>query len=101
VFVSDGQVARPVGVAAVLLFATATWIPIASWVLLLGIQHSVPLVRIAVTWVVIAGAIRWGDNHDVRLLAGRPPALASVSTAFRRWLDERPDRVAFNGRAIS
>src|ERR1043166_4573985 len=40
VFLSDGQIARPFGVAAVLLFATATWIPIASWVLLLGIQHN-------------------------------------------------------------
>jgi hypothetical protein len=88
---SDGQALRSLGAIALLLLAVATWVPIVSWILLLGVQHEIPLVRIVFAWGLFAGLVRWGDNHDLRLLEERAPSIPTTTAAFESWLNSRAD----------
>jgi hypothetical protein len=95
VYESDGQALRSLGAIPLLLLAVTTWLSILNWILLLGVQHKIPLVRIVVACGLIAGLVRWGDNHDVRVLEGRAPSIRTTTHEFGDWLNSRQDLAAY------
>jgi hypothetical protein len=89
--------ARFVGPVVLLLVFFATFVSIASMMVLAGRSLRLPLVFLTVLAACVFAGLDINDNHPVRtstdLVDDHP---ADVQTAFDSWLEKRPDRSRFS-----
>jgi hypothetical protein len=92
VLLSRSSIATHINACLMVLLGLTLWLLVLTELQTWSHRLGVPLLTLLAAWLIILSAFGWNYHHNVRVLEGLPPTVATdVRELFHRWINTRSD----------